>query len=194
MLNFRIGKKYRRRTGSLIYTVLSIETMPMCKYGNIVKFDKGSDVWERTGTVIFDSATDADIIEEVKEDEMKIEVGKLYKLANGYKAYIHSLLPENAAAVRPYLGYITSPNGVYACQDEWDENGECRTHSYNIVEEWKEPKSGAYYMNVYSNNDGTYITVGLNDSRQHANDRSSSKNFKRIACVRVEWKEGQFDE
>ena len=117
---------------------------------------------------------------------MKIEVGKWYKIANGYKAFIMHKLHPASCAVCPYLGYITSPNGVYSQQQQWDETGCCNINSYQIIEEWKEPKTGVAYVNVYEDGDcNTHLTLKFAEA---------TRTHDCLARVRVEWKEGQFDE
>lgn len=192
MLNFQIGKKYRRRNGSI---VKAIGIKFYMDTDNTVQFDDyDNTVWAKNGRVSQLGETPYDIIEEVKDDEMKIEVGKQYKTYNGYKAYIFVRLPDSAAAVCRYLGYITSPDGVFCCQTSWNEEGKSSVKSYEIVEEWKEPKSGVLYANILvDKSNGTPGVLWFNNKEEA--DKSSNYSWAdRVACIRVEWKEGQFDE
>ena len=64
----------------------------------------------------------------------------------------------------------------------------------DLVEEWKEPKSGVGYVNVYSDKHlGVYYGT-MQKTKTEANRFSRCAQQHLIACVRVEWKEGQFDE
>lgn len=119
---------------------------------------------------------------------LQIEVGKWYKTSCGYKAYITTKLPDHAAASRPFLAYIVSPDGIYCCQTEYDEHGYSKgSNTYNIKEEWKEPKSGVAYVNIFDDGIG-----GTFNTRREADGTSVKED--RIACIRIEWKEGQFDD
>lgn len=182
MLNIVIGKKYRRRNGTIS------ECIKICSirysYGSVAKFNNGFDVWVDNGRVIHDRTGSDDIIEEV--NEMKIEVGKWYKTRGGAKVFVGMHVPSGKA--KPYVGYQVIENDVYFCDMSWFEDGSFTTHTpmhaADLIEEWKEPKSGVRYINIYED--------GLAHKTREVADHSASNG--RIACIRVEWKEGQFDE
>jgi hypothetical protein len=126
----------------------------------------------------------------IKDNEMKIEVGKWYKTNSDEKAYVGYEIEKGARY--PFVGHIVNSKNEYYARAVWDAQGfEGNSPLYKIIEEWKEPKSGVRYMNVY--NRGNYETIGLGNSRQDADNNAEDKT-NRIACVRVEWKEGQFDD
>ena len=67
---------------------------------------------------------------------------------------------------------------------------------YDLIEEWKEPKSGVGYANVWIKDDKPFMGTIIYDTRKEADGQANSpaQCLDRIACVRVEWKEGQFDD
>lgn len=70
-------------------------------------------------------------------------------------------------------------NGIY-----------CRASKSNLdlIEPYTEPKRGVGYLNVYE--DG-HISSDLHQTRLGADKRADEGH---LACIRVEWTEGQFDE
>lgn len=66
---------------------------------------------------------------------------------------------------------------------------------YCLLEPWKEPLNGVLWVNVFRFSkpfDGCFYGAWL---KKDEADRSSEKSVSdRIACVKVNWKEGQFDE
>jgi hypothetical protein len=185
MLNFQIGKKYRRRDGIIT------ECTEVNRNHNLVYFKEGSCVFFDNGACYRnkEQKTPHDIIEEV--NEMKIEVGKYYKTHSGNKAFIGYKI--NKGASYPLVGHIENTNGEYYERCNWCLNGSvANRNDYDLIEEWKEPKSGVRYLNVYTNAVNTIgeYTYMLASER----DVADTYNKNRIACVRVEWKEGQFDE
>ena len=77
MLNWQIGKKYRRRNGD-VSTMIGYYT-GHGSAGSSINFDDDNPVWAESGSRSTKWINEYDIIEEVKEKEMKIEVGKYYK-------------------------------------------------------------------------------------------------------------------
>lgn len=117
-----------------------------------------------------------------KDNEMKIEVGKWYKDSRGYQ---HEIVHYNLKA-----DFFVSSYGNCFDRDGRNRDGEVGT----LIEEWKEPKSGTYWMNIYDRNEYS-ITRGTSESKMDADNHARNcVSNKRIACIRVEWKEGQFDE
>lgn len=56
-----------------------------------------------------------------------------------------------------------------------------------VYKEYVEPRKGVGYFNAYDNAlSGPYATRSLAD-------RAKSSRIDRLACVKVEWAEGQFD-
>lgn len=69
---------------------------------------------------------------------------------------------------------------------------EIRSHSYTAWpwKEYKEPRKGTRWMNVYSSEDGIIFTSTW-ETREMADRNSYVVNHTRIACVEVPWVEGQ---
>lgn len=196
MLNFQIGKKYRRRNGEIV-TMTGFDLHVSADYGRVVNFDIKPSCWERNGRIYYSEDRQEDIIEEVKENEMKIEVGKWYKTRGGAKVFVGMYVPNGKN--KPYVGYQVNENDVYFCDMCWFDDGTFTAHTpmhaADIIEEWKEPKSGAVYVNIFRNEDGDDngpLAGTAYATRSSADYHGGGPT--RLACVRVEWKEGQFDE
>jgi len=172
MLNWQIGKKYKRRCG-VISTMTGYFAAHNFHQGAI-DFGDAYPVWKKNGKRSNPIESPEDIIEEVKENEMKIEVGKWYKSYYGGKVHIVH-----------YNKDVPDPFFLDAFGNKHFE----KEISEFLIEEWKEPKSGVHYINVYKE---SYSFAA--DSRDHADSVASNYHDDRIACVRVEWKEGQFDD
>lgn len=196
-INWEIGKKYKRRNGVISKMTgyydshfLGLES---------IRFEDGYPVWKADGKRSTPIESPEDIIEEVKENEMKIEVGKWYKTSkDNYKAFITTHLDKSAACSMPYLGYVTTNDGIFWNQACFDENGKCNHTTFHLIEEWKEPKSGVKYFNIYQDNSGHIWEGGLSDLetvKRWAEEQTRTKTHDTLlARVRVEWKEGQFDD
>ena len=117
---------------------------------------------------------------------MQIEVGKWYKTSkDNYKAFITTHLDKSVACSMPYLGYVTTNDGIFWIQACFNENGKCNHTTFHLIEEWKEPKSGIGYLHVY-----------IDDGEIEYRFRDNNNNLENLAnaIVRVEWNEGQFDD
>ena len=81
----------------------------------------------------------------------------------------------------PVLGYIDQDEVPF----RWDENGEHTiSDAFNLI---NVPEKRVMYVNVYNDNEPVYRC----QSRKDADEKECKK---RIACIRVEYTEGQFDE
>jgi len=184
-IQIEVGKKYRDRLGNF-YLIDREEKKFKGKFGWPVW--SGKKAWWNNGSSYENQVNDTDLIEEVKENEMKIEVGKYYKTRDGRKAFVAFCTPS-PCLIGPYVGYVeTETNLIY----NWLGDGAASmrassNNKYDLIEEWKEPKSGVKYFNVYPE----CVDVSAYKDRAEANKH---KDNDRIACVRVEWKEGQFDD
>ena len=185
MLNWQIGKKYRRRNGNI--SIMTRYFAPSVLPKRAIDFDDGNPVWAENAQRSNAYIGEYDIIEEVKENEMKIEVGKYYKTRNGYKAHILHILDCDGIGNKNIVGYTTSPDGVFWDTVLWTMAGATNNPHMELVEEWKGPKSGVAYVNIFVNGIG-----GAFNTRSAADGTSVKED--RIACVRIEWKEGQFDD
>ena len=56
-------------------------------------------------------------------------------------------------------------------------------YDYELIEPWTEPKSGEVWVNINENGD---LTASSNPALLNKS--------KPIACIKVKWTEGQFDE
>ena len=113
--------------------------------------------------------------------EIKWEVGKTYKTRDGYDAFIYSIYPE-----QPYGVHGAVFNGTWISQ-KWQFNGNFiahKEHSYDLMPSGPDTHVG--WVNVYGDRRGSlYPTREFADAVAHAD---------RIACIRIEWKDGQFDD
>ena len=185
MLNWQIGKKYRRRNGIISTMTRDFASSVLPK--RVIDFGDGNPVWAENAQRSNEYIGEYGIIEEVKENEMKIEVGKYYKNERGQKVKIIEILSKESAAPSPVIGCVFT-NDIYACTMNYQMDGTNWENSkYDLIEEWKEPKSGVAYINVYPE----CVDASAYKDRAETNKH---KDNDRIACVRVEWKEGQFDD
>ena len=115
--------------------------------------------------------------------EKKWKIGKIYKTRDGSDAIIYAIHPNQKYAV----------HGAIYEDDEWDAetwqlNGQyhlANTNSYSDLMP-PEPTTNEGWVNVYGNRRGSlYPTREFADAVTRAD---------RIACIRVEWREGQFDD
>ena len=124
-----------------------------------------------------------------------IEVGKWYKTRNGKPAYVGYIIPDDKVKWC-IQGYIAKDDKSFDCVIAWNKDGMYNNviGGHDLIEEWKEPKSGVGYVNVYSDkHQGVYYGT-MQKTKTEANRFSRCAQQHLIACVRVEWKEGQFDE
>ena len=84
-IQIEVGKKYRDRLGNF-YLIDREEKKFKGKFGWPVW--SGKKAWWNNGSSYENQVNDTDLIEEVKENEMKIEVGKYYKTRDGRKAFV----------------------------------------------------------------------------------------------------------
>ena len=157
------------------------------EHGDTVKYDCGSVTWKSNGRTNMNYESDEDIIEEVKEDEMKIEVGKYYKTRSGHKAFV--AFEYNSVNGFTHGGVVYGEQNAFDVGCSWYELGNHikreMNNDFDLIEEWKEPKSGIGYLHVY-----------IDDGEIEYLFRDNNNNLENLAnaIVRVEWNEGQFDE
>lgn len=124
---------------------------------------------------------------------MKIEAGKWYKMRNGNPAFVGYAIE---GIEWPMQGYRAGMDKSFGATTAWKADGQSSVPAgsyYDLIEEWKEPKAGVRYINIYEEERGEMRYRGQWPSRESADDNKVHE-LNRIACVRVEWKEGQFDE
>lgn len=116
---------------------------------------------------------------------LKLEVGKKYRTRGGDEVEI---LRTDVRGTKPVVGIITYADASQSVSD-WDACGFWWTagpgSSLDLISKIK-PKR-VVWLNVYPGEDGGYYY----DSRAEA-DRQATPY--RIACIRVEFEDGQFDD
>ena len=112
---------------------------------------------------------------------MKLEVGKQYKTRAGHRAVVVDFDGDYAA------WHSDSRKTLWHRGDGLTFAAlESRQSPKDLISEWVEPKKGSAWVNVYGEDSfGVYRTKSKADS---------APTNCRIACVRVDWVEGQFDE
>lgn len=124
---------------------------------------------------------------------MKLEIGKQYKTQAGHRAVcvgktkhlfsVWHVLPDGNNCIK-LTHYSDGEQSIGPGNN---------TPDFDIVSGWTEPKKGAIWLNVYGFSDDETIQ-STHDNRKAADDCAKSPywNFRqRLACVRVEWEEGQ---
>lgn len=116
---------------------------------------------------------------------LKLEAGKKYRTRGGDEVEI---LRTDVRANQPVVGIMTYDDG-YQLVTQWNADGsfwvERGESEDDLISEIK-PKR-VVWLNVYSDDDGGFYY----DSRAEAD---ASADSARIACIRVEFEKGQFDE
>ncbi len=116
---------------------------------------------------------------------MEIKVGCQYKTRDGRKARIYATDGFGAYRIHGAGAYT---DGVWG-QLKWtvlgrinidDPSDPENDDSNDLISEWKEPRSGTFWVNVYERSH-------YHESKESADHGASSK---RLACVEVKWKEG----
>ena len=122
---------------------------------------------------------------------MKIEVGKWYKTRGGYKVFVAG----EKDGIFNYYGHYADRVVI------WNKIGRSRSKievndEFDLIEEWKEPKTGVVYANIWLDDGSMYLGAAHHLTRASADASADSpaQVLKRVGRVRVEWKEGQFDE
>lgn len=118
---------------------------------------------------------------------LKIEAGKKYRTRGGDEVEI---LRTDLKGAMPVVGVVTFASDGRQAGETWYSNGESYlsvngTGNLDLISEIK-PKR-VVWLNVYPDDNGGFYY----DSRAEADDLASPD---RIACLRVEFEEGQFDE
>lgn len=109
---------------------------------------------------------------------MKLEVLKAYKTRDGEKCVSVEQDKDvfGVFHIKDNAYYFHHSDGRFVCSSS-TENG------IDIVSEWEEPRRGEIWVNIHSDNSSFTW-----DSRKAADQQQDED---RIACVRVEWVEGQ---
>lgn len=113
---------------------------------------------------------------------MNLEIGKQYKTRGGWRAVVVSC--ENGM----FCAWNASSDLVLVY---YDKKGVANSgKDFDLISEWVEPRKGEFWVNVYDAHSEVQ-TGGVCPSRKVADTVSARDILKRIACVRVEWTEGQ---
>ena len=117
------------------------------------------------------------------KSEMLWEVGNIYKTRSGKDVVIYAILPNQYSAIH---GAICE-DGEWEMQT-WKLNGQYHltnpTSSYDLMP--PEPETHVAYLNIYNKQAG-----GFHSTRKKA-DKNAEEG--RTARLRIEWKDGQYDE
>lgn len=113
---------------------------------------------------------------------LKIERDKVY--LNGHGEKIRVVCVDNFANPGYTVTGIREDDGSVWCYTAEGQYYRGHQSGFDLVREVKEK---VLYLNLYPNN----TTFGIYASKQQADDCASKF---RIACVRVEYEEGQFDD
>lgn len=121
--------------------------------------------------------------------ELKIEAGKSYKSRDGKKAFVGYEREDGM-----FVGHLVKSGVVLV----WKPDGQ-QVHKVSVIEkwvpgfdlisEWKEPRKGEVWVNVYAESDGA-MCLFAHDSREEADGHADDD--ERLACVGpIPWTEGQ---
>lgn len=128
---------------------------------------------------------------------MKLEVGKYYKTRDGAKAYVGAQNPFRDIG-DAFQGFVHG----YPYSRTWSREGKCVevTQNHDLIAEWSEPQSGEVWVNVnhytpgYRGENGK-IFFGNHPTKEEADYAvKNSQISKRTARIKIQWREGQFDE
>ena len=110
----------------------------------------------------------------------KYEIGSQWRTRGGWRAVVVTHEADGLL--------VWHSNTEKTCKLYYDGclEGNAAT-AWDLIEPWKEPKRGVAYVNIYDKDVFSYPY----ETRAEA-DRHVLNN--RLACVKVEWKEGQQDE
>jgi len=119
--------------------------------------------------------------------DLKIEAGKCYRTRSGQKAmvlFVHPANPRHA-----YVGWIEHDPDIYAWDCKGYVNSDMCGDPDDLISEWKEPRKGEAWVNVYAETDGA-MCLFAHDSREEADGHSDDE--ERLACIGpIPWTEGQ---
>lgn len=122
---------------------------------------------------------------------MKIKTGKKYQTVSGYDVDIVAVTGHKD---HPVLGYIGGRAVVYS----WTEDGFYFSRgvrdNYDLVEVKSETADIVGYVNAYAVPGGRYRFGGNSYATRTAADAAAKYAQPRVACVRITYKEGQFDD
>lgn len=123
-------------------------------------------------------------------NELKLEVGKTYRTRDGHIVRIISVdrVGDDNHPVVGLCKKVADDNEMVLVFTATGRRDQGRGGGWDIVSEIKPKKVG--YVNIYDRYGGEYL---ISNSRKHADNRASSGKV-RVACVRIEYEEGQFDE
>jgi len=120
---------------------------------------------------------------------MKFEIGQQFKTRGGWRAVVVDVYDDGCIRV---------------WHNSLQQGGEVYSHSksgrfcipgtdisyYDLIETWKEPRKGTVWVNVWRDRDNDEISYGAANRRTEA-DNEKYSSYERIACVEVNWTEGQ---
>ena len=116
--------------------------------------------------------------------EIRWEVGKTYKTRNGRDAIIYAIYPKQKYCI---LGAVFD-NDEWV-PDAWALNGAYYERNGDLDSALMppEPETHVAWANIHT---GSSLLC-LHETREEAEDSATDG---RTACIRIEWKDGQFDD
>lgn len=123
-------------------------------------------------------------------DEFRITGPGEYRTRNGQKVVVTAVRSDIKTQF-PVIGFIAGRPGVEA----WTVTGSCtRGDLYldeDIISEWREPRSGEYWVNVYEYEDGSTYSGTSYEHEHEADAAAAAFGARRIAKTRKTWTEGE---
>jgi len=136
--------------------------------------------------------TNHEIREMQRREIMKLEVGKKYTCRNTKDIMHVEIVHQDIRLAYSFIGLITyaDKNPVVDIVT-YSKKGECGKLNYSdILAEYKEPIEHVRYLNIYTDTKRIGYCY-FYSSRELANELSAPT---RIACKRIVFKEGEFDD
>ena len=121
---------------------------------------------------------------------MKLDPTKPVQTRGGKPVRI--LCADRADSAYPIVGLVMLESG-YEEPEWWMPDGSCYQNGSSDEDLINVPEKHVMYFNVYKGDCKYSIRYSANGTREQA-DLSASGIVTRIACIRVEFEEGQFDD
>lgn len=181
-------KRYKTRSGKNVSNLHYDKTGPLDYFpwmGDI-EGNKYSVCWTVEGEYLGKSdISSLDLIEVQPEKEMS-EIDFTKPIQTDMSKELVTIITTEGRGQYPVIGYVGDSNKPSV----WTEEGR-KQHGFVSGDDLVNvpPPKHIGYINIYENRDHIVI---IRDSRSDC-DKHGDTNEKRIACVRIEYIEGQFD-
>lgn len=121
----------------------------------------------------------------------KFEIGSQWKTRGGWRAVV---VVDNGESLNVWHSsakdtYTHKKNGKYRyyCGNDYDLMSPW--NDYDLISPWEEPREGKVWVNIYEDQDGNIYAKSTDYL-----DIARVSGLKQLDRVKVEWREGQFDE